>query len=116
MENIKKKVNVPNADKKQLQDVQGRYATKHDVVDDVDLTKSIILLLSAKYLLHELGIISPRLNNLKGCFSADPYEVSFFLSVLPSDRYAVVPGENAQAGNDGNDASIPEKDVKRMRL
>ncbi|GJZ48362.1 hypothetical protein Tco_0602194 [Tanacetum coccineum] len=57
-----------------------------------------------------------RLNNLKGCFSADPYEVSFFLSVLPSDRYAVVPGENAQAGNDGNDASIPEKDVKRMRL
>ncbi|GJU35639.1 glycolipid transfer protein domain-containing protein [Tanacetum coccineum] len=35
-----------------------------------------------------------RLNNLKGCFSADIYEVSLFLSVLPSDRYAVVPGEN----------------------
>ncbi|GJR49703.1 hypothetical protein Tco_1400224 [Tanacetum coccineum] len=43
MENIKKNVNVPNADKKQLQDVQGRYATKHDVVDDVDLTTTTLL-------------------------------------------------------------------------
>lgn len=38
------------------------------------------------------------------------------LSVLPSDRYAVVPDENVQAGTNGNDASVPENDVKRMRL
>nr|KAJ0208253.1 hypothetical protein LSAT_V11C500282280 [Lactuca sativa] len=38
------------------------------------------------------------------------------LSVLPSDRYAVVPDENAQAGTNGNDASVPENDVKRMRI
>ncbi|KAJ0879527.1 putative regulator of chromosome condensation 1/beta-lactamase-inhibitor protein II [Helianthus annuus] len=36
------------------------------------------------------------------------------LSAFPSDRYAVVPDE--MGGNNGNDASVPENDVKRMRL
>ncbi|KAL4588365.1 hypothetical protein LXL04_001249 [Taraxacum kok-saghyz] len=38
------------------------------------------------------------------------------LSVLPSDRYAVVPNENAVGGTNGNDASVPENDVKRIRI
>ncbi|XP_073106927.1 ultraviolet-B receptor UVR8-like [Elaeis guineensis] len=42
--------------------------------------------------------------------------------VSPSERYAIVPDETVtkQAANpvrgNGNDASVPEKDVKRIRL
>ncbi|CAL1381160.1 unnamed protein product [Linum trigynum] len=40
--------------------------------------------------------------------------------VSPSDRYAVVPGEADQAdssmGGNGNDLSVPENDVKRIRV
>ncbi|KAI7750062.1 hypothetical protein M8C21_007485 [Ambrosia artemisiifolia] len=46
--------------------------------------------------------------------STDPSALKF--SVLPSDRYAVVPDEMVQGGANGNDASVPENDVKRMRL
>ncbi|KAK1419253.1 hypothetical protein QVD17_28417 [Tagetes erecta] len=46
--------------------------------------------------------------------SADPSAGK--LSALPSDRYAVVPDEMVQGGTNGNDASVPENDVKRMRL
>ncbi|KVD98144.1 hypothetical protein Ccrd_024187 [Cynara cardunculus var. scolymus] len=38
------------------------------------------------------------------------------LSVSPSDRYAVVPDETVQARTKGNDASVPENDLKRIRL
>ncbi|GJZ70322.1 hypothetical protein Tco_0633872 [Tanacetum coccineum] len=123
MGNIKENVNVLNADKKQLRAVQGRYATNHDVVDDVDLMtttllpigpygvfhlmthaidndvrlykesikhsqrKSTLLSLSAKYLLHEIGIISPiRLQFDEVAFFGDDvafmlYEVSFMLTL-----------------------------------
>lgn len=39
--------------------------------------------------------------------------------VSPSDRYAIVPDESGQAvsvGGNGNDASVPESDVKRIRI
>ncbi|CAL1371836.1 unnamed protein product [Linum trigynum] len=40
--------------------------------------------------------------------------------VSPSDRYAVVPGEAGQAessmGGNGNEVSVPENDVKRIRV
>ncbi|KAI3770982.1 hypothetical protein L6452_02131 [Arctium lappa] len=38
------------------------------------------------------------------------------LSVLPSDRYAVVPDEIAKARTNENDANVPENDVKRIKL
>ncbi|XP_076910126.1 ultraviolet-B receptor UVR8-like [Bidens hawaiensis] len=38
------------------------------------------------------------------------------LSAYPSDRYAVVPDETVQGGANGNDANVPENDVKRMKL
>ncbi|KAD6795539.1 hypothetical protein E3N88_06435 [Mikania micrantha] len=46
--------------------------------------------------------------------STDPSAGKF--SALPSDRYAVVPDEMAQGNTNGNDANVPENDVKRMRL
>lgn len=39
--------------------------------------------------------------------------------VSPSDRYAIVPDESGQTvsvGGNGNDASVPESDVKRIRI
>ncbi|XP_022841811.1 ultraviolet-B receptor UVR8-like [Olea europaea var. sylvestris] len=40
------------------------------------------------------------------------------ITVLPTERYAVVPKENSALllGRDGNDSSVPENDVKRMRI
>uniref|UniRef100_A0A2K2ACN9 Uncharacterized protein n=1 Tax=Populus trichocarpa TaxID=3694 RepID=A0A2K2ACN9_POPTR len=39
--------------------------------------------------------------------------------VSPSERYTIVPDESRQTvafGGNGNDASVPENDVKRMRI
>ncbi|ERN08779.1 ultraviolet-B receptor UVR8 [Amborella trichopoda] len=52
--------------------------------------------------------------------SAEPF--SGKVAVLPSDRYAVVPDETAQGQppatgrSGGNDASVPDNDVKRVRI
>ncbi|KAJ6378063.1 hypothetical protein OIU78_028318 [Salix suchowensis] len=39
--------------------------------------------------------------------------------VSPSERYAIVPdesGHTVSGGGNGNDASVPESDVKRIRI